>query len=249
MLVKFKVQKELHIIIFCLFSCQRREEFLDVIFDEQGTTQYSHDFNNRSVESKVMLNYGYKTIGNNSYVDLYSYCFFGISPKSFHSEMLLQEFEKQFYLPSVFIQSNILSCKIEVVCVVSKCSLKFWSIIHNPSKLRWIIVFISFASELYSLVTKYIVVTLKNVLSRDDVIFRLTLFSDNKEGMRWLNFKKPFEVKIPSIKHIVCQRLVSKPIHSMAVMNIGIGDSIECWDFCNDIYLGMDFNARLGLLK
>lgn len=247
MLIKLKGQKELHIIAFILFSSQRHEELFDVIFDKQGTTQYSHDFNYRSVESKVMFNYGNKTIRNDGNMNLYSYSVFRISPKSFHSEMLFEEFEKQFYLPSVFIQkSNILSCKIEIVCVVSKCSLKFWSIIHNSSNLRWIIVFIPLACELYSLVTKDIIFSLKKVFTRDDVVLRFTLFSDNKECMRLLYFKKPVKVKIPSIKHIACQRLVSKPIHGVTVMNIGIGDSIEYRDLCNNINLGMNFNARLG---
>ena len=35
----------------------------------------------------------------------------------------------------------------------------------------------------------------------------------------------------------------------MTVMNIGIGDSIEYWDFCNYVYQGMDFNTRLGTSK
>lgn len=82
MLIKFKVQRELHIIAFFLFFSQRREEFFDVIFDKQGTAQYSHDFNYRPVESKVMLNYSDKAIGNNSNVNLYSYSIFRISPKS-----------------------------------------------------------------------------------------------------------------------------------------------------------------------
>ena len=47
MLIKFKVQRELHIIAFFLFFSQRREEFFDVIFDKQGTAQYSDHLQNR----------------------------------------------------------------------------------------------------------------------------------------------------------------------------------------------------------
>lgn len=61
--------------------------------------------------------------------------------------------------------------------------------------------------------------------------------------------KQAGKVKVPSIKDIAGQWFVCEPIHSVDIVNIGIGDSIEYGNLSNDVNLSVYLNTRLRASK
>ena len=85
-----------------------------------------------------------KQVCDDCNVNLYADCILGLfSPESLDLEVLLDPFEEQLHLPPAFIKkSDVLSCKIEIVCVVNKAPLEFRGIVGNPSDDSWIFLLI-----------------------------------------------------------------------------------------------------------
>ena len=71
------------------------------------------------------------------------------------------------------------------------------------------------------------------------------LFSYDEERAAQVDWKKAREVKIPSVEHIACTRLVSNPVHSLAVMDVGVCNAVEYRDFGGNVDLRMNLDSRL----
>ncbi len=87
MLKSFKHKLQLPV-VWDLLSLYRLEQLLDTVLCQKGTTQYSHDLINASVEFKFSLNDCNSAIRDHSYINLYPYSILCISPEGFDAQMV-----------------------------------------------------------------------------------------------------------------------------------------------------------------
>ena len=182
MLIKFEVNMKLSVIcLLCLLS-ERLEQVLDAVRGECRLTKDTHDFKDGPTNLEVVLDDGNEAVCDDGNVNLYADCILGLSPESFDLEMLFDPFEEQLHLPPVFIKkSDVLGCKIEIVRVVNKTPLEFRDIVDNPSDDSGIFLLILLFCEPNALVFEDIVSPIQYAFSIDNLVCRLTLFSDDKE--------------------------------------------------------------------
>lgn len=116
---------QLTIVIIAGLICQRSQEPLNGVLDQQGIANDTHDLNHRSVQFEIVFNNCDETVRDDSDMYLYSDSILRFSPKGFDTQMLLNPFEKQFNLPSVAVKmGNVFCFEVEVVGVVGEGSPK-----------------------------------------------------------------------------------------------------------------------------
>lgn len=245
MLIIFEVQTELSIIWLDSFL-ERLEQVLDAVRGERRLAKDTHDLEHRSTDLKVVLDDCNEAVSDDSHVYLYADCILGFSPESFDLEMLLDPFEKQLNLPPIFIkEGDVLSCKIEVVCVVNEAPLKIRGIIDNPSDDSRVLLLVLLLGEADTLVFENIVSPIQNALPVDNLVGRLTFLPDDEESPEHVDAIESGEVKVASVKHIARQRLVCEPVHRVDIVYLGVGDSVKHRNLRDDVNLSMDSDARL----
>jgi len=245
MLIVYKFNFKLPVIKFILVLT-RGEKLHDVILGKQGTAQDAHNLHDGASKLEVVLNDSDETVCDDGNMDLNTYRIVTLSPKGLDPEVLLDPFKEQFDLPPVFIkESNVLGCKIEVVRVVSERTMQVRSIVDDTPDLAWVFLLVLLLRKDDGLVTQDIVFSIKNIFASNNLIFWTLLLTDDKEGSRHSNLVKSGEVKIASVKDIACQRLVCEPVHSIDIMHVGIGDSVEHGDLRDDVHLGVNLDTRL----
>ena len=245
MLIKVEFKIKLLVIEF-LFFVRRDEKFHDVIFSEQGAPKDSHNLHDWASKLEIVLNDSDETVCDDGNMNLNTHSIVTLSPKRLDSEVLFDPFEKQLDLPPIFIkEGNFLSRKVEVICVVSERAMQFWSIVDDASDFARIFLLVLLLRKENSLVTQDVVCSVKNVVTINNFILWALLLSDDKESSGYCNLVKSSEVKVASIKDIASQRFVCEPVHRIDIMYVGIGDSVENRNLCDDIQLSVDFDARL----
>ena len=245
MLIEFEGQTELSIIRLDSLL-ERLEQFQNIVPRECRLSKDTHDFEDRSPDFEIVFNDCNEAVGDDGHVYLYADCIFGLTPKSLNLKVLFNPFEKQFHLPSIFIeQGNVLCSEVEVVRVIDETSMKFWCIKDNPSDSTGILLLILLSCETNRLVFKYIVNPIENALTIDNFICRLTFLPDDEERTEHVNSIKSGEVKVTSIKYIARKRLICKPVHRVDIVHFGIRDSIEYGYLRGNVNLGMDSDTRL----
>lgn len=247
MLIEFEIKLQLPFLTIVINTLERFKQVSDVILDQQGTTQNPHDLNDRTSNFKIMFNDCNETVGDDSNAYLDSDSILGLSPKGLDAKMLFDPFKEQLDLPAVTVQEcDVTRIKVEVVGIVSKCPMKFWSIIDNPSERHRIVLFIALSQESDRLVTEDIVFSINKVFTLFNFIVRAELFSNDEERSGLLNMEEPGKVKVPSVKDITGIWLISEPFHGVEITDVCIADSVEYRNLCCDVNLRMDFNAGLG---
>lgn len=246
MLIELEVKINLPIIVFFILHEGMFEKFVDVILDKQGVSKNAHDLNNRAVDLIIMFNDTNETVRDDSDMNLDTDGIFAFAPEGLNLEMLLNPFEEQFDLPPVFIKEcNFMCFEIEVVRIVCKRSLQIRSIIDNTSEGNRVVAFVPASSESDRLVTKDIVLSLKQVLTILNFIVRMELLPDNEEGSCLLNSKEPRQVKVSTVKDIAGKPLIFNPVHRVDIMDLCRRDSIEDWYLSSNINLCMNPDASL----
>ena len=247
MLIELKVKTELLIIMLVLRSFEWFKQLSDIIHGEQRTAQYSHDFNYRTTNLHVMFDDTNEAICDDGNMYLNTDSILGFSPKGFDAEMLLDPLEEQLNLPPVFIKErNVFCFKIEVVSVICEGTPKFWRVVNNASDSCWIIRFVSLTCEANSLVTEDVIFSFLKVNPALNLISRMKLFSNDEECSRAIDFVESCQVKVPSIKHIACKRLVCEPVHRVDIMHLSIGDSVEYGNLRDDVNLRVNSYSGFG---
>ena len=245
MLIVYKFKFKLPTIgAFLIF--RRGEKLHDVILGEQGTAQDTHDLHDGASKFEVVLNDSDETVCDDGNMDLYTHRIVALSPERLDLEVLLDPFEKQLDLPPVLVKEcDVLGSKIEVVRVVSERAVQVRSIVDDTPDLARILLLVLLLREDNGLVAQDVVRSVKDVFTINNLIVRTLLLTNDKEGSGYGNLVKSGEVKVASVKDIACKRLVSEPVHSIDIMHVGVGDSVEHGYLRDDIHLSMDFDARL----
>ena len=237
---------QLAIVIIIIPDCNRSQELLDGILDQQGITKDAHDLNNRSAQFEVEFNNSDKTVRDNGDMYLYPYCILRFSPKRFDTKMLLDPFEKQFNLPSITVKEGNFFCfEVEVVGVVGEGPSKVRGIEYNAPERNRIVSTVSLACEPNRLVPQDIVLSIKHVLSFGDFIIRMGLLPYDEESSSLLNCVESGEIKVSPVKHIASVPFVYKPVHGLGIMHICIADSVKDRYFGGNINLSMNLDAGL----
>ena len=86
------------------------EQFSDWRFVDERTPQNAKYIKHASVKAAIVLCNSHKAIGAYSAVYLYPNRIFGITPKCFDVKMLLNLFEKQLHLPTLFVKHCNIFC-------------------------------------------------------------------------------------------------------------------------------------------
>ena len=245
MLIVYKFNFKLLTIWFFLVL-RRGEKLHNVILGEKGAAQDSHDLHDGTSKLEVVLNDSDETVCDDGHMDLNTHRIVALSPERLDLEVLLDPFEEKLDLPSVFIkESDVLGCKIEVVRVISERTMQVRSIVDDTPDLAWVLLLVLLLRKDDGLVTQDIVFSVKNIFAGNDFIFRTLLLTDDKEGSKHRNLVKSGKVKVASVKDIACQWFICEPVHSIDIVHVGIGDSVEYGNLRDDIHLSVDLDARL----
>lgn len=245
MLIETKVKIELSIIRLD-FLLDRLKQALYIVHSECRLAQDAHDFKHWPANLEVMLNDGNEAISDDGHMYLNTDSIIGFSQKTLDLEILLNPFEEQLNLPPVSVeQGNVFCAEEEIVRIVDEAPMKFWRIVDNSSEGTGIFLLIFYPREANSLIFEYIVCSVENTLAIDNLVCRLALLPDDKESSERIDSIEPDEVKVASVKHIACQRLVCEPVHRVDIMHVGIGDSVEHSNLRDDTNPSMDPDARL----
>ena len=245
MLIVYKFNFELTIIGFLLIL-RRGKKLHNVVFGKQGTAQDSHDLHDWTSKLKIVFNNSNETVCDDGNMNLDTHGIVTLSPERLDSEVLLNPFEKQLDLPPVFIkESDVPGGKIEVVRVVCERSMQVRSIVDDTPDFAWKLLLVLLLRKDNGLVTQNVVRSVKDVFAVNDLIVRPFLLTNDEEGSGYGNLIKSGEVKVASVKDIACQRLICEPVHSIDIMHVGIGDSVEHGDLRDDVHLGVNLDTRL----
>ena len=240
-----KIEFQLAIVTNFLFGMF--EEFPQIVIDKQRAAQDAHDFEYGSVQLEIVLDNGNETVCDDGDVDLYPHGVFGIAPKTFDTQMLLDPFEEQLHLPAVAVkQSDVLGFEVEVVGVVNERASEVSDIEHNAPEFRGVVVSVSFAGESDSLVGKHTVCPIKKFLSKKHLVGGMPFLSYDEKRVGLVNGEKSRKIEIAPVEHIAGKRLIYNAIHELGVMDIGVCDAVENRNLGDDINLGVNLDTGLS---
>ena len=168
------------------------KQFQQVVLDQKGTAEDSHDFEYGPSQMEVVFDNRDKAIGDDGNMNLYPYCVFGISPETLDSEMLLDPFEEKFHLPPVAVEKrNVLGGKVDVVCVVDKGTSEVCRIVNDSTDFGRVVAGIAFPSEADSLVKEDAVIPLKQFLPIDNLIAMTSFLLNDEECAAEVDSEEP----------------------------------------------------------
>ena len=246
MLIKFEIKMHLPVIDFLNLCCRRFEQFVDVILDKQRMSKDAHDLHDWATNLTVMFDDAHEAICDDGNMYLNADSILAFTPEGLNLEVLLDPFEEQLNLPSIFIKEGDFTClEIEVISIVCKGPAKIMSIIDNASERTRIVPFVPLPCKANSLVAKYIILSFKDIFAILNLVVRMKLLSDNEECTCLFNSKKSGKIKVPTIKYITCKPFIINPIHRINIMNACCGNPIEDRYLCSNINLRMDSDTRL----
>ena len=207
-------------VILGLLRLFKLEQLLDIVFCKEGASQYSHNFMDASVKFKLSFENCNGAICDDSYINLYPYSIFSISPEGLDAQVSLHPFKEGFHSPSVFIQEgNILSLEKKVVGIVSEGSSEFRFIIDYSSDFRRVVFCVSACGEPHRLISEDIICALQKVFSVHHLKFRPSFFPYNKERIENLYSIEPVQIPLATVKNIASKRLVVNPVHGIHIMH------------------------------
>ncbi len=157
--------------------------------------------------------------------------------------MLLNPFEKQFHLPTLFVKHcNFFCTDIERIGDICKGAFEFFGVVHDSAKSARIVLLRLIPGKFNSLIADNSVITLDKVFTINDLILKPTFLTDDKERVDDVDFIKSGQIKVASVEDVVCIGFVRDIIHRLSIVNIGIGDIDVCRNLRNDIKKRMSFD-------
>ena len=247
MLIKFEVKIELSVISVLCLLLERLEQILDDVSGECRLAKDTHDFNDWPANFKVMFDDCNETVSDDGNMYLYAHSILRLAPETFDLKMLFDPLEEQLHLPSVLVeQGDVLCTKEEVIRVVNKAAMQFWSIVDDSPDDAGILLLVFFLGKANTLVFEHIVSAVENTFAIDNLVCWLTFLPDDEESAKHMDMIETGEVKVASIKHIAGKSLVCEPVHRVDIMHLGIGNPVEHGNLRDDVNLRVDSDARLG---
>ena len=247
MLIEFEVKIELPIIRILRLLLEGSEQFLDAVRGECRLAKDTHDFNDWPANFKVMLDDCDEAISDDGNVYLYAHSILRFTPETLDLEMLLDPLEEQLHLPSVLVeQGDVLCTEEEVICVVDKAAMQFWSIVDDSSDNARVLLLVLLLGKADTLVFEYVVSAVEDTFAIDNLVCRLAFLPDDEEGTEHMNLIESGEVKVASVKHIAGKSLICEPVHRVDIVYLGIGNPVEYGNLRGDVNLRVDFDSRLG---
>lgn len=80
------------------------EEFRQVVFDQQGASEYAQYLGHRPAKLVVVLDDCDEAVCDDGDVNLYPDSILGITPERFELEMLVEPFEEKFHLAAIAVK-------------------------------------------------------------------------------------------------------------------------------------------------
>ena len=232
-----------HIILF-------GEKFPDRNFIQQRSILYSQDFVCTSIMLKIMLNNSYHTICDDSCKYLDSNSTFGCASKGFNLKMLLNPFKEEFHMPPVLIeQGNLINRGFNVICQVNICMVQGFGIVNNPAKLSPILLGGSITDKFYYLISQYAIGIMVCILILNYFILQTAFLSNNKIRFYLRNMIKPLQIKISSVKNIICTRFIRYNIHCIHIMNFGRSYMLKGRTLGFNIEQGVEFDSSYSFTE
>ena len=246
MLIEFEVKIELPIGLNIILPLDGLKQVLYTVRGECRFAKYAHNLEHWSPDFEVVLNDGNETVRDDGDVYLNSHSVLRLSPKPLDLKMLLDPFEEELHLPSIFIEKgDFLRFEVEVVRIVDKAAVKLRNIVDNASDDTRILLPVRLLSEADALVFEHIICSIKDAISINNLIVRLSFFPNNEESSKHMDAIEPRKVKVSSVKDIAGQRLVCKPVHRVDIMYVGVGNPVEHGNLRNNVNLRVNLDARL----
>jgi hypothetical protein len=156
------------------------EEFRQVVFDQQGASEYAQYLSHRPAKLEVVLDNCNEAVCDDGDVNLYPDSILGITPERLDSEMLLDPFEEKLDLSTVTVeQGDVLCSEIKVIGIVHKRASEVFCIIDNPAQFCRIISNVVFASKPDCLVDEYTVLSVEQVFTTNNLKLRFPFLPDD----------------------------------------------------------------------
>lgn len=226
------------------FVFQGEEQSFQIPFYQKRTSHHPHDFINVPFNFQFVLDNGNQTIRADCRINLCSYSVFGLSPESGYSKVLFYPFEKQFHLPSVFVEEHdFFRRKNEVVGVECERPMQIRYVGCNSSDFPRVVFHVAshksdrFVSENIAFVIE--------VNARFHHVPWVSFFSYDKENVKLFYTVKTLQVPLPTVKYVTSMWFVFNHIHSFDVMNSRFSDMNHFGYLCNDVKLCMELYTRL----
>ena len=223
------------------------EKVGDAVFREQRPAENTQHLIHASVKGKRFLDESERTIGYNGNVNLYPHGILAIAPKRFDLKMLLYPFEERLDFPATLVKKCYFAgLQEKVVGIINEYAIMFRGIVDYPANLGRIVLSVALGSEAYRLVTENIVCSFKHIFSCRHFVLGSALLSNHKEGIQQGDTKQPCEIPVTPIKDIASPGFIFNLIHSVDIMDFGVGNVYCDWDVRNNVVLGMHLDSRLG---
>ncbi len=234
------------ILTYIINSLGGQEKISDVCFVCQYSTNNTEHIESRSAQLAVIFNDSHETISDNRNVNLYFHSILSIAPKGCDPEMLLYPPEKEFHLPSLFVQHrDVFRLDADVVGQECKGSFKIGSIVYYPAKFGGILFLGLIAHKAYFLINQDIISFIHKLFSINYFIFTMRLLSYDKIGSNSVDDKQPCKVIITFVKDVEGIRLIRYQIHHIHIMNFCFCDMNVSRNLSYDIKQRVDLDATL----
>ena len=185
-----------------------------------------------------------KAVSGYGTINLYPDCVFRVAPEGFDVQMLLDPFEKQLHLPTLFVKHcNIFCADVERIGNIYKRAFEFLGVVHDSAKSARIFLSGLIPGKFDSLIADNSVNTIDKVFSVNDLILKSAFLTDDKVRVDDVDFIQSGEIKVASIEDVVCIGFVWDIIHRLSIVNVGIGDIEVCRNLRNDIKKRMNLDS------
>lgn len=232
------------IIYFRYFVDPSFEQFSDRRSVNERASQDTEYIEHAPVETAVMFGNSNKVVSGYGTINLYPDCVFRVAPKGFDVQMLLDPFEKQLHLPTLFVKHcNIFCADIERIGNIYKRAFEFLGVVHDSAKSARIFLLGLISGKFDSLIADNSVSTLDKVFSINDLILKPAFLTDDKVRVDNVDFIQSGQIKVASIENVVCIGFVRDVIHRLGIVNVGIGDIDVCRNLRNDIKKRMSLDS------
>ena len=220
------------------------EQFSDRRSVNERASQDSEYIEHAPVETAVMFGDSNKAVSRYGTINLYPDCVFRVTPKGFDVQMLLDPFEKQLHLPTLFIKHcNIFCTDIESIGNIYKRAFEFLGVVHDSAKPARIFLLGLISGKFDSLITDDSVNTLDKVFTINNLILKPSFLTDDKVRIDDVDFIQSDEIKVASVEDVVCIGFVRDIIHRLSIVNVGIGDIDVGRNLSDDIKKRMSLDS------